>query len=137
MSEMSMLAAYKCAAEIIELLDGWREKDSWESEWDSKEDMTQHVADIVIRRANGFHPDDDSRFLKCLDCGVALPASVPDGGVEALLAVERERCAKAVEQSQDAYKGSKNIDYDYGISDGMDRAATAIRSLTPATGEEK
>lgn len=47
---MSELDAYKTAAEIVDLLDGWREKDSWQSQWDSKEDMTQHVADIILDR---------------------------------------------------------------------------------------
>lgn len=47
---MDELTAYKTAAEIVDLLDGWREKDSWESEWDSKEEMTEDVSKIILRR---------------------------------------------------------------------------------------
>jgi len=41
------VAQYQTAIRIIDMLDGWREKDTWISEWDSKEEMTEAVAAII------------------------------------------------------------------------------------------
>lgn len=43
------VAQYQAAIRIIDLLDGWREKDTWVSEWDTKEEMTEVVAAIISR----------------------------------------------------------------------------------------
>jgi hypothetical protein len=98
------VAQWQAAMRIVDLLDGWRELDTWWSEWDTKEEMITAVAQLIPPSAEVTRLQAEVEQLRDERQQWLNWADELTGGKEYLASAMRRKIAALLEGESNAVK---------------------------------